>query len=174
MKKQIASLLVLTMVAGLFGCSFRSAVREPVEFYYLRDSFLYGASDGVITSEARERSGHGDDLAYLLSLYLRGPLDEELKSPFPADCRLVDLRLDNKTLRLTLDASFIQLEGIDLTLACACLSKTCFGLTDVQTVKVEAAVPDENSAFNITFTRDSLLLEDTGMETLPSEAGEKN
>ena len=160
MKKAAILLLILSVL--LCGCSFGASGKESVEFYFLRTSFVYGAEDGVVAAETRERSG---DLNYLLSLYLRGPLDDELESPFPAGCKIVELRQDSKTLRITFDASFSQLEGLDRTLACACLAKTCFGLSDAQEIRIDADAP-EGSAASITIRRDSLLLEDN---SIPAE-----
>lgn len=173
MRKRICLILAALLLLRLCACSFVSSGREPVEFYYLRSSFVYGAEDGVITSETRESSGHEGDLEYLLSLYLRGPLDEKLVSPFP-DCQIVEIRWDSKTLRLTFDAPFAQLEDIDLTLACACLAKTCFGMTDVRQVRIDAAAPDENSTVNITIDRDSLILEDNSIPPLQTAPGENH
>lgn len=172
MKKTGCIFLIISLLLGLCACGFGSAGKEPVEFYYLRTSFIYGAEDGVIASETRESSGHAGDLNYLLSLYLRGPLDDDLKSPFPAGCQIVELRRDSRTLRLTFDAAFAQLKDLDLTLACACLAKTCFGLSDAMEVKIDAAVPDGNSAVNITISRDSLILEDNN--TLPDQRTSEN
>lgn len=171
MKKTACLLLAAVLLLSLWGCSFSGSGKEPIEFYYLRSTFVYGAEDGVITSETRESSGHGGDLQYLLSLYLRGPLDEKLVSPFP-DCRIVEIRRDSKALRLTFDAAFAQLEDIDLTLACACLAKTCFGLSDAHQIKIDAEAPDGNSAFSITLNRDSLILEDNAISPQQTEPGE--
>ena len=90
-----------------------------------------------------------------------------LKSPFPSGCRIVEIRRESKTLHLTLDGVFAQLENLDLTLACACLAKTCFDMSDAQEVKIDAVAPDGNSIINITFNRDSLVLEDNSV--LPSQ-----
>lgn len=169
MRRHLCIFLIFSLFLCLCGCSFGNDIKDPVNFYYLRnsDSFVYGSENGVITPEIRESSGHTRDLSYLLSLYLRGPLDTELKSPFPSGCRIVEIRRESKALHLTLDGVFAQLENLDLTLACACLAKTCFDMSDAQEVKIDAVAPDGNSIINITFNRDSLVLEDNSV--LPSQ-----
>lgn len=159
MKRMTLPLLLLCLL--LWGCG--SSGKESIEFYYLRTSYVYGSEDGVIAAETREHSG---SLEYLLSLYLRGPLDDGLKSPFPAGCEILEIRQERRSLRLTLDQSLGQLKDLDRTLACACLARTCFGLTDVQEVRITSGGP-EGSSFSITISRDSLILEDSS--SLPAQ-----
>lgn len=170
MKKLTASVLLILWILTLFGCGFRSGdVKEPVEFYYpwadLETQLKQDPASTVIGSESREASGHTGDLDYLLSMYLRGPLDSQLSSPFPAGCKIVEIRPDGQTLRITLNSAFAQLEDLDLTLACACLARTCFGMTNAAQVRIEAAAPDDNSSVSITISRTDLLLEDDSTPT---------
>ena len=65
-------------------------------------------------------------------------------------------RVEN-TLIIELTPSLTVLNGTDLTLACACLAKTCFALSDAQAVTISA----QGLGFvSMTLTRDSLLLAD--------------
>ena len=58
---------------------------------------------------------------------------------------------------MALSASLTLLSGVDLTLACACLARTCFSLTDAQSVTISS----EGLGFvSMTLTRDSLVLSD--------------
>ena len=163
MKKAIALLLILTFLFGLCACQFKKD--DTVEFYYQRLSVAYGAADGVIASETREAAGHTQDLRYLLSLYLRGPLDVELESPFPAGCGLVDIFIEDGVLSVMLDSSFASLTGIDQTIASACLAKTCFGLANISSVCIETPDTAESDPVHIIIDADSLLLEDNIQET---------
>lgn len=165
MKRMTLLLLILCLL--LCGCG--SSGKESVEFFYLRTSYVYGSEDGVIAAETREHSG---SLEYLLSLYLRGPLDDGLKSPFPVGCEILEVRQESKSLQLTLDQSLSRLKDLDRTLACACLAKTCFGLTDAQEIRISSGSPEEN-LFSITISRDSLILEDNSSlpaQTVPEES----
>ena len=69
---------------------------------------------------------------------------------------------------ITLSAPFAQLENIDLTIACTCLARTCFDLTDAQTVLIEAAA-EESDTVSVSIDRDSYLLIDSIPETTPTE-----
>lgn len=170
MKKVLLSILVLALLVPLFGCS-PGGTEEPVQFYYLRnsDAFLYGSADGVVTFEERESSGHVGDVKYLLTLYLQGPLDETLESPFPDGCRLVELSRSGSEMTVTLNSYFVTLKGMDLTLACVCLARTCLSLVNVQTVHIQAESFDGQLVVHETINIDSLLLEDS---TVPTETGE--
>lgn len=168
MRRFAAVLLSICLLAGSSGCAlFGSDIKEPAEFFYPRNTVVYGTADGVITSETREVSGHQNDLNYLLALYLQGPLDEGLRSPFPAGCTLVEVRVFNERMIVTLDARFTALKDMDLTVACACLAKTCLGLADVNEVQIISNSPDEEAEINITLSADRLLLEEN--DPLPQQ-----
>ena len=162
MKRIICLMLAALLWGGLFGCHYSDSgdILEPVEFFYPRKStnFVYGADDGVITSEIREASGHTGDLNYLLSMYLRGPQDSALRSPFPAGCKLEEVRTGGNTFCVVLSAEFAALENAELTLACASLAKTCFSLSGMQRVRIDAE-SDERS-ISMTLDESSLLLAD--------------
>ena len=162
MKRIICLTLAALLLCCFCGCHYSDSgdILEPVEFFYPRQnaSYVYGAEDGVLASEIREASGHADDLNYLLSMYLRGPQDPGLRSPFPAGCRLEEVRIDSDTVCVVLTAEFAALENVELTLACASLAKTCLALTDAQQVRIDAASPEKN--ISITLDADSLLLAD--------------
>ena len=64
------------------------------------------------------------------------------------------------TMTVTLNAVFAQLENLDLTIACVCLSKTCLSLADVEEVHIKAVGPDDASTVNVTLRAEDLLLED--------------
>lgn len=162
MKRAICLMLALLLLGGMFGCHYSESgdILEPVEFFYPRqsDSFVYGAEDGVLAVEVREASGRTGDLNYLLSMYLRGPQDKNLRSPFPAGCTLEEVRSGGNTLCIVLSGEFTALENTELTLACASLAKTGLSLTDADRVRIDAA--SEEKTFSITLDKDSLLLTD--------------
>lgn len=174
MKKLICLMLVFLLL--LSGCTLgQERLKEPVSFYYLRshsDSDAYQSffSEGVIGAESREASGHRQDLTYLLTMYLQGPLSEDLENPFPAGCRAIEIKQEDQTLSISLNAVVSQLGEMELTIACACLAKTCLELTGVDTVYMESRNPDGDALFTRIFTADNLLLEDD--YTQPTEATE--
>ena len=172
MKRAICLTLLLLLLCSLWGCRLESRrdTSEPVEFFYPRKSgsFVYGAPDGVIGSELRDISGHMGDLNYLLSVYLRGPLDSELRSPFPAGCRLVKAEANDDTLYIVLSAEFTALENLELTLACASLAETGLTLGSFHQICIEAASSEKT--FIITLNADDLLLADQSASAATSPA----
>ena len=162
MKRAFCMVLIMVLSFGLFGCRLgkRSDVLEPVEFYYPRKSerFVYGSDNGVISPEIREASGHVNDLKYLFSMYLYGPQDSELRSPFPPGCKLGGLRAEEDTLYIRLSEEFATLENIELTLACAALAKTCFSITDFSHICIDATTGEKT--VSITLDESTLLFAD--------------
>ena len=156
MRKIIALMLAAALLIGLTGCL---ETTDTVTFYYARheDSYLYGLDNGVIAGESREVTGHRGDLKYLLTLYLHGPTMEYLHSPFPSGLVLRSVEQNGSNLHVELSASLTMLTGTDLTLACACLARTCFSLTDAETVTISS---DGLGFVSMTLTRSSLLLVD--------------
>ena len=175
MKRLIALLLAVFLLSG---CALSgNRMNDPVTFYYLRESSNDGNHDafffeGVIGSEIREASGKGNNLEYLLTLYFRGPLDPELVSPFPLGCRVVEINLDNNELTLLLNPILGEKSDLDITLACACLARTCLDLTDADTVRIESKNLEDKVLFSRVFTEDSFFLSDDYIQ--PVESTENN
>ena len=161
MKRLICLMLALAFLL-LSGCHYSESgdILEPVEFFYPRttDHFVYGALDGVLAAEIREGTGHVGDLNYLIAMYLRGPQNENLRSPFPAGCRLEEVRSGGTILCIVLSDEFTELENAEQTLACAALAKTCLSLSGMERIRIDSA--SEDKTFSITLTLDSLLLAD--------------
>lgn len=149
-------LLILIICLCLSGCSsLGERIKEPVTFYYPRSEYAYFSPDGVIVSEEREASGHKDDLNYLLVLYLMGPVQEGLQATLPTTTKILSLSDWNNELILQITSYDTTLADVDFSLACACISMTCFELTDYNTVTVKSG----NRSISI--SRDSAILYDT-------------
>ncbi len=175
MKKYLSYILILSLAVSLLGCSFgHSGAVEPVTFYYTRnmqdpESFISNSQEGFFASEVREAAGHTGDLYYLLSLYLQGPLDHNLRSPFPTGCRVLTVYQKDGAVHVQLDQVFSSLENLELTVASACIAQTCIDLTDAEAVYITAK-STENTPVDIVIHRDSLLLTDElPEETVPQE-----
>lgn len=162
MKRTLSLMLVLLLVCSVCGCHYSDSgdILEPVEFFYPRRStgFIYGSAEGVITSELREASGHVNDLNYLLAMYLRGPQDADLRTPFPTGCRPEKIYAEDGTLYIRLSAEFAAVENAELTLACAALAKTCFSLTAYDRVCIDSE--SEDKSVHMTLDAGSLLFSD--------------
>ena len=166
MKHIISICLLLCML--LPGCGFKESMKAPVSFYYLRTD-LEREQHLVIDSEEREAHGHIDDLNYLVLLYLRGPANEDLYSPFPSSVTLERLTHIHDTLHITLGGiDFSQQVPLDATLSCACLAKTCFALSNVTCVRINTLAGQEAGQQDIIIHSDSLILWDQA--PIPTEA----
>ena len=167
MKRSLCVLLCVLFLIGLCGCSTPlSGSGEPVSFYYRRADFQYPGTDNVIVPEQREISGHGGDLHYMISLYLVGPLDDSLVSPFPKGTRLLETQQNGMELLLTLSDSAASLSDSAFSLACTCLALTCMSFTNAETVTVSSGERV------MTITTDNLLLSDdsTGLTETTEES----
>ena len=152
MKHFLAIFLILALLAGFASC----AEEESVTYYYLRkeNDYLSGTPNGIIVGETREAAGSVHNLQDLLILYLHGPSNENFRAPFPRDTRLIGLEQTDTELLIRLSGAAEELKDSNLTLACACMAQTCFGLTDVDSVTITAG------EMSMTMTRNSLLLVD--------------
>ncbi len=161
--KRIAWLIpVIILAAVLMGCHYSDSgdILEPVEYYYPRKSsaFVYGSGEGVIASEIREASGHVGDLHYLISMYLRGPQDSALRSPFPSGSKLESIRIEEQVLHIFLSSESHAPEGTDMTLACAALAKTCLAMTTYESICINAEF--EAQTISMMLDDESLLFAD--------------
>ena len=153
---------VIMLLVCLCACRYNDSgdILEPVEFFYPRKTatYVYGAADGVITSESREASGHVNDLNYLLAMYLRGPQDTGLRNPFPTGCKLEEVYAEGSTLYIRFSKEFTTLENAELTLACASLSKTCFSIIGYETISIHAEA--DGKLVHMELSPDSLQFSD--------------
>ena len=159
MKRYISLIMIICLF--LSGCTlWGERIKEPVTFYYLRSDYAFFETDSVFVPEEKEASGHRDDLSYLLRLYLMGPSNEELVPPLPRGTRILSLQQTERSIRIELSENTQDMADIDYSLACSCLSLTCFDLTQVKTVTVT------DGDRSITLTRDNLVLNDTDETTV--------
>lgn len=149
--KRLISLLICTVLV-LSGCK----GSDMAHFYYPRAEIQYDCPDGVIASEERDTAGHGSHLSFLISLYLIGPLDSELASPFPTNTKLLSIEIKDSVLYIRLTDTSPALSDSQFTLACTCLTLTCLEITTVESVSITSGERD------ITLSRDQITLFDTG------------
>lgn len=153
MKRLLCFALVMILLVSLLpGCS--EQLKEPVKFYYLKASYQEDM-DCPVMGEEREVAGHRDDLKYLLTFYLMGPIGKDLCSPLPRGTLLYSLSQEGKSLTIEISNTAALLSNSEFSLACACLSLTCMGLTDAENVTVVSG------SRSLTLRQDNLLLSDT-------------
>lgn len=159
MKRLCLCVRILVCLLCLTACAEK---KDPVVFYYPEVAVSYHTDLGVLVPEIRDTLSREDNLAYLLSFYLEGPIDPALRLPVPEGTKVLRLIPYDGGMKLVMSREFSQLEGIDLTLACAGISKTCFGLTDLQEITFASANPEN---IHCIMHRDSLILADTVTQT---------
>ena len=153
MKRLICTLLAASLLLSLLsGCG--QEMKEPVIFYYRKDAYEEKMVS-PIAGEEREVAGHRDNLKYLLSFYLMGPISKDLVSPLPRGTLVYNITQEDTELTIELSNTSALLTYSEFSLACACLSMTCMGLANVENVTIVSG------SRSLTISRDNLLLNDT-------------
>lgn len=166
MKKAIAILLLLGCILSLLGCQAEhDAPQVPVTVYYKRAQMEYGTADGVIIKATLESAGHETDTVYLLQQYLCGTDRSDLSPTFPVDTRLISYHLEGLTAKIVLSDQLAQLTGIELSIACACLSKTVMSLSGCREVIISAEHAQLDNNNYITVSSNSYLMQDLSGES---------
>lgn len=168
MKRVLCIILVVLLLLPLVACSHQKAdIQDPVNFYYRKKD--PANSDAAISKERGEAQGHREDYSYLIGQYLKGPTDEILQRTFPSGISVVDLKIDGKTATLVLSDFFSTLSGLDLTLACACLTLTVCELTGTEqlTIRTQSTLLDGNKTV-IMAVEDIVLLDDCRVAIEPN------
>lgn len=164
MKKLLCFVLCFALALGMLGCTRTPSVPEnAITVYYKRANVSYGAQDSVISTAYLDTAGHEDDLAYLLNMYFQSTPGDGFAVTFPAELFLVVLKVEGLTAKVVLSDHIATLSGMDLTVACVCLTQTVMALTGCQEVIISAITAKLDGRDFITLSRDSyLLLDDSG------------
>ena len=166
MKKLLILLLIIAVLASICGCvEEEPEIQVPVNFYYRRTQVTFEDSNGVIAPEVREAQGHENDLSYLLDLYLSGPNGEDMERTFPYGTKLVSISVSEERTTVTVTSHFANLNNVDLTIACACITKTVMELTNTGSVEIKAHGTMLNGADSVIMDNENvLLLDDSAMD----------
>lgn len=159
MKKLLCILLALCLLP-LLGCAQpEDPIENPVFFYYRQKALSYDDENSVITKELRDAGARQDDISYLLEQYLQGPESETLLATFPRGSQISFQVLEN-TAVIVVNDKFATLTGIDLSLACACLTLTVCELTDTEYALIQGQDVLLDGNHSIYMSRNSILLLD--------------
>ena len=161
MKRFIAFILIFSLSLCCTACTRKNvSLQKPAAFYYCNAEVPYDGKTGGITAEMRESANFADDMIALLNEYLKGPLAEGFLSPFPDNVRIASFNTSATTVTVVLSREFSQLSGLDLIIACACITMTCLELSDAQTIRIRAQDATLDGAEFIEMSESSLLLID--------------
>ena len=134
MKKTVIFLLIFVTLFALAACSQKE--EHNVVFYFRTAETTFGTKEGVIASE--NRNIQIQDEQAILEEYFKGPRNENLRSPFPENIALDNYISGLGRTTLVLSENISQLPDHDLTIACACIAKTVFDLTDTRSVEIKS------------------------------------
>lgn len=166
MKRIVAIILSTALIFSFSSCGNKGGKSsDSVTFYYIRSEYEYNSDENVIVAETRNLSGSRDDLSYLLTLYMLGPIKENLVSPFPSRARILDIKEADTGITITLSGTDTLLSDSKFSLAAGCLAMTVLGIKDCGAVSVYSG---ERS---ITLTRENIILND--QITQSSDASEE-
>ncbi len=138
MKRWTVFLLILCLAVSCAACGEEEA--EHTAFYYLRtgDTIAHGQADALIAPVLRD-SSEDTALDDILQLYVAGPTEEGFRNPFPKGTYLLSTIRRDEMLVVVLSREFTTLDGIQLTLAGACLAATCYDLTGLEHIQVRSS-----------------------------------
>lgn len=165
MRKLMAIALILCLL--LTGCAGESKrFITALTFYYPLQTTDYSMGSAYIQPELREGAGLDKSFVNLLNVYLEGPVDETLyRTPFLDNTRVVSVFREIGILHVTMNTEFAAHTGLDLTIACACITMTCLELSSAQTIRIYAQDATLDGAEFIEMSQSSLLLIDFVTET---------
>ena len=167
MKRTLALIAAFAICLTLASCSKEKYSHDTsVTFYYKAVEVQYGSSDGVIVSEIRNSSEYQGNYEQLIELYLKGPKEHDHISPYPAGIYLKEFILGADRAYVTLSSHISMLSGLDLTIACACLTKTVLGLTGVSSIEITAENSTLDGQAYLIYTRKDFVYLDTYADTL--------
>ena len=165
MKRFTAFVLIFSLALCCVACTPKNVTpKKPAAFYYCSTEVPYDGKSSGITAEMRESEAYGDDMIPLLNEYLKGPAGENLQSPFPDHVRIASFNTSATTVTVVLSREFSQLSGLDLILACACLSRTVFDLMEQNRIQIAAYDSLLDGQTYITLDRNSIFLVDDPAE----------
>ena len=170
MKKMICILLVLALMLPLAACSEKQEpVQKPVTFYYCRTTPVYGVEDGLIVGETRESAEYEGNLLGLLNRYISGPLASDMIRPFPFAARIIACIVSEGSIFLEVSDTFTVLQGVDLSLALACLTKTIYEITGIGTIHMKAQTAKFDGIEVVTMRIEDIFLYDSSQTPAGAE-----
>lgn len=168
LRKLSCLLAALALLLSLCACRQEDAPDAPVQpfdFYYRAETIGFSDADGLIRAETRDLGDAPLSLQALVALYLQGPEDGELVSPFPRELTLLSVSAAGSVLTLRLSKEYAALQGVDASIADACIVRTMLGLSEYRRVCI-VSEDDEGVVLRSTqLGADDILLSDDRADT---------
>lgn len=161
MKRFLSFLLLIAVFLTFSACQQKPEEPEyTVTVYYKSAAITYGTANGVIAPYSLDATDHENDIRYLLNAYFSVPRSDQYDATFPPNTQLVNLELDGLTAKIILNDEFAKLTGLNLSLACACVTQTVISLTGCREVIISTLNAKLDGQNFITLSSDSYLLLD--------------
>ena len=154
MKRVLTLMLALCLIFSGCGAQKTNGQGNQVLFYYEQRGASELTADSMIASESRNT--YAGALGPVLELYFRGPKQDSLISPFPDGTEVISVSQENGTTELTLSNAFFSLQGVNLAVACACLTQTVCAYTG----ELSMTLSDELGRIHMELAPDSFLIQD--------------
>lgn len=163
MRRFAALFLSLVMLLGFAGCSTKGDTRiNPITFYYKNTDLRYNSEAKVLYGRDVDLENDQIPISEVVSLYLEGPDETFLESPFPPNARLEQAVWTGDLLKLTLSDEFNSLTGLDRTLAMACLTLTLTQVKGIDRIQVFTSNGGFSYRNNQPMSASDFVLEDLG------------
>ena len=161
MKKLLCLILSLLFCVNFWGCQEeKPKLEQPVRFYYLTSTPENGIQDKVIDAVSVEGAGKLEDIHSLLNEYLRGTSEPGFETTFPASTKILKLTVSDSIAAVEMNSAIARLSGIDLTIACACITMTVMELTGASQVRISASNSTLDGAETVVMDINSLTMLD--------------
>ncbi len=154
MKRIVSILISLAIIAAVsVGCKTKPASEGgegsavSVDVFYMLSEENWN-SGNIIDFETRPLPAGEDILSETIALLFEQPESGRLVSPFPPDARPISYEFENGSLTLLLSPEYGRLEGMDATVADACIVFTLCSLDSVYSVSI--CVENGRSVYNLT------------------------
>jgi germination protein M len=156
MKKFTMILLVLLLM--LSGCKHEEEFDKPANLYYLNTD--YSGSEIITLFSVEQIESQGLSTNDILKQYLSRSTGAFSHSPYPSGLQVLRTEIISDTMYITLSSHYTSISGLDLTLANACLYKTCTELTGVPKIKILINDGPPENALEILLSPEDFFLKD--------------
>ena len=163
MKQVFSFIMIIALLLFTAGCKQESQTPQGAAFYYCVTTSDYNVGSCALTAEHRADTTDGS-LQEVITKYLAGPLSPELESPFPQELKVVGAYQNGQTVYLTFSRELATMTGLDLTIACACMTLTVLSITNAEGVEIRTVAGLLDGQRAIIMDKNTLLLQDTVQE----------
>lgn len=158
-------LLAVTLTACTNPAAPMSQMLNPADLYYCKTEVCHGIEDGVIGAQTVDLGETPPELDRFLQVYLSGPTEQTLESPFPTNTEVQSVTAANNTVTVQLGGAYAELSGIQATVADACLARTLLDYTGAEKILLTVADDAGQTLRSRKIAHSDILLFDDSSDT---------